>query len=99
MQLTHAVDASFGLPPSPSREALRWMWTLTFTDLQRDTKIIDKDEVVAGFGQAMWREEQGGPLDLFIRMSGQRHVLAQEGPSIRGVQTHLRHRSRTDATT
>jgi len=64
--MTHAIDASLGLPPSPSREALRWIWTLTFTDLQRDTRIIDKGEVVAGFGQAMWVEEQGGPLDLFI---------------------------------
>jgi len=42
------------------------MWTLTSTDLQRDTRIIDKGEVVAGFGQAMWREEQAGALDLFI---------------------------------
>jgi ribosomal protein S18 acetylase RimI-like enzyme len=66
VRLTHAIDASFGLPPSPSREALRWMWTLTSTDLQRDTRIIHKHEVVAGFGQAMWLEEQGGPLDLFI---------------------------------
>lgn len=66
MRLTHSIDASLGLPPSPSREALRWIWTLTSTDLQRDTRIIDKGEVVAGFGQAMWREEQGGPLDLFV---------------------------------
>ncbi len=42
------------------------MWTLTSTDLQRDTRIIHKHEVVAGFGQAMWLEEQGGPLALFI---------------------------------
>jgi mycothiol synthase len=66
VRLTHAVDASLGLPPSPSRESLRWIWTLTSTDLQRDTRIIDKDEVVAGFVQAVWREEQGGPLDLFV---------------------------------
>jgi GNAT superfamily N-acetyltransferase len=66
VRLTHAIDASFGLPPSPSRESLRWIWGLTSTDLQRDTRIIAKDEVVAGFGQAMWLEEQGGPLDLFI---------------------------------
>jgi len=64
--LTHAVDASLGLPPSPSRESLQWIWNLTSTDLQRDTRIIDKDGVVAGFGQAVWRKEEGGPLDLFI---------------------------------
>jgi len=66
VRLTHAIDASLGLPPSPSRESLLWISTLTSTDLQRDTRIIDKDEAVAGFGQAMWREEQGAPLDLFI---------------------------------
>jgi len=66
VRLTHAIDASLGLPPSPSREALLWIWNLTSTDLQRDTRIIDKDGVVAGFGQAVWREEEGGPLDLFI---------------------------------
>jgi len=66
VRLTHAIDASLGLPPSPSRESLQWIWNLTSTDLQRDTRIIDKDEVVAGFGQAVWRGEEGGPLDLFI---------------------------------
>jgi len=66
VRLTHAIDASFGLPPGPSREALQWIWNLTSTDLKRDTRIIDEDQVVAGFGQAVWREEQGGPLDLFI---------------------------------
>ncbi len=65
-RLTWTVDASFGLPPSPTREYLQSVWRLAATDLARDTRIIEKDEVVAGFAQAIWQKEQGGPLDLRV---------------------------------
>lgn len=65
-RLTEAIDASLGLPPSPIREFLQWTWHLSTTDLARDTRIIHQGERVAGFGQATWRKEQGGPLDLLV---------------------------------
>jgi len=66
VRLIEAIDASLGLPPSPSREFLRWAWQLSAMDLARDTRIIEREEV-AGFGQALWRQEQGGgPLDLQV---------------------------------
>jgi Acetyltransferases len=65
VRLTEAIDASLGLPPSPTREFLQSVWRLSATDLARDTRIIEGEEVV-GFGQAIWRKEQGGPLDLLV---------------------------------
>ncbi len=64
--LTEAVDASLGLPASPTREVLQGIWRLSTTDLSRDTRMVVREEVVAGFGQATWRTEQGGPLDLLV---------------------------------
>jgi mycothiol synthase len=65
-RLTAAVDASLGLPPSAIREFLRSIWDRSDTDLARDTRIIHQDEGVLGFGQAIWRKERGGPLDLLV---------------------------------
>jgi mycothiol synthase len=64
--LTRALDVSLGLPPSPTREFLQSIWRLPATDLARDTRIIERDRVVAGFAQAIWQKEQGGPLDLLV---------------------------------
>lgn len=66
VRLTEAIDASFGLPPSPTREFLTWIWGIPETDLARDSRIIERDEIVAGFGQAIWRQERGGPLELVV---------------------------------
>jgi mycothiol synthase len=65
-RLTAAIDASLGLPPSAIREFLRSIWDLSGTDLARDTRIIHQGERVLGFGQAIWRKEKGGPLDLLV---------------------------------
>ena len=65
-RLTDAIDASLGLPPSPTREFLRSIWNLSATDLARDTRIIHRGAHVLGFGEAIWREERGGPLDLLV---------------------------------
>jgi mycothiol synthase len=66
VRLTKAIDASLGLPPRPSREFLRWAWQLSAMDLARDTRIVEREEVV-GFGQTVWRDEQGGgPLNLDV---------------------------------
>ena len=64
--MTEAIDRSLGLPPSPTREYLRWSWRLSTTDLARDTRMIEREEGVAGFGQGIWRKEEGGPLDLVV---------------------------------
>ena len=66
VRLTCALDASLGLPPSPTREFLQSIWRLSATDLARDTRIIERDQVVAGFAQGIWRQERGGPLDLLV---------------------------------
>jgi len=65
-RLTDAIDAFLGLPPSPTREFLRSIWNLSATDLARDTRIIHRGAHVLGFGEAIWREERGGPLDLLV---------------------------------
>jgi ribosomal protein S18 acetylase RimI-like enzyme len=64
--LTGAIDASFGLPPSPARDFLQWIWNLSSTDFARDTRIIQQGERIIGFGQGIWRSERGGPLELLI---------------------------------
>jgi mycothiol synthase len=66
VRLSWAYDASLGLPPSPTREFLQSIWRLPATDLGRDTRIIERDQVVAGFAQAIWQKERGGPLDLLV---------------------------------
>ncbi|MEO8476870.1 MAG: GNAT family N-acetyltransferase [Actinomycetota bacterium] len=66
VRLTEAIDASFDLPASPTREFLTWIWGRSETDLARDSRIIERNEIVAGFGQAIWRQERGGPLDLVV---------------------------------
>ncbi len=66
VRVAEAIDASLGLPPSPTREFLSWAWHISATNLERDTRIIEREGVVAGFGQAIWRKEQDGPLNLDV---------------------------------
>jgi mycothiol synthase len=69
IRVLDAADRALGLPAEPIREELIWIWHLPTTDLERDTRILrDGDDVIA-YGEAIWKHpDEGGPLDLSVRV-------------------------------
>jgi len=63
-----AADRALGLPPEPIREELTWTWHLPTTDLERDTRILRDADAVIAYGEAIWKPDEGGPLDLWVRV-------------------------------
>jgi mycothiol synthase len=63
-----AADRALGVAPEPIREELLWRWRLRTIDLDRDTRVVmDGGEVVA-YAHAIYKPEEGGPLELFARV-------------------------------
>ena len=63
-----AADRALGLPPEPIREELTWTWHLPTTNLERDTRILRDAGAVIAYGEAIWHPDEGGPLDLSVRV-------------------------------
>jgi mycothiol synthase len=69
VDLVEAADRALGVPPEPFREDLIWTWHLPTTDLERDTRVVMDGDAVAAYGEAIWKHpNEGGPLDLFVRV-------------------------------
>ncbi len=68
VRLIDDADRGLGLDPDPIREYLTWIWHVPSTDLGRDTRLVLRDEVVAGYAQGIWNPEEGGPLGSLIRV-------------------------------
>lgn len=66
--LLEASDRALGLPAEPFREELMWTWHLPTTDLERDTRILRDAETVIAYGEAIWKQDEGGPLSLSVRV-------------------------------
>jgi mycothiol synthase len=67
--LLGAADRALGLPPEPIREELTWIWHLPTTNLERDTRILRDGDAVIAYGEAIWKhQDEGGPLDLSVRV-------------------------------
>lgn len=67
IRLVDDADRALGLEADPIREYLTWIWHVPSTDLERDTRIVVHDTDIAGFAQGIWRPDEGGPLDAFMR--------------------------------
>ncbi len=67
IRLVDDADRALGLDPDPIREYLTWIWHVPSTDLGRDTRIVMHDTGPAGFAQGIWRPDEGGPLETFMR--------------------------------
>lgn len=68
VRLVDEADRALGLDPDPIREFLTWIWHIPSTDLGRDTCLVLDGSEVACFAQGMWSREEGGPLDLLVRV-------------------------------
>ena len=67
--LLEAADETLGLPAEPIREELTWTWHLPTTNLERDTRILrDAGAVIAYGGAILKHPDEGGPLDLSVRV-------------------------------
>jgi mycothiol synthase len=66
--LLEAADGALGLPPEPMREELAWTWNLPTTNLERDTRILRDADGIVAYSGAMWKPDDGGPLDLLVRV-------------------------------
>jgi mycothiol synthase len=66
--LLEAADEALGLPPESIREELTWTWNLPRTNLERDTRILRDADAVIAYGEAMWNQDEGGPLHLSVRV-------------------------------
>ena len=69
VRVLEAADRALGLPPEPIREELTWLWHLPTSDLERDTRILRDGDSVIAYGEAIWKHpDEGGPLDLSVRV-------------------------------
>jgi mycothiol synthase len=69
VRVLEAADRALGLPPEPIREELTWIWHLPTSDLERDTRILRDGDSVIAYGEAIWKHpDEGGPLDLSVRV-------------------------------
>ena len=69
VKVLEAADRALGLPPEPIREELTWLWHLPTSDLERDTRILRDGDAVIAYGEAIWKHpDEGGPLDLSVRV-------------------------------
>jgi mycothiol synthase len=68
IRLMDDADRALGLGSDPAREYLTWVWHLPSTDLDRDTRLVEHGAQPACFAQAVWDPEEGGPLDVLIRV-------------------------------
>lgn len=68
VRMVDQADRALGVLPDPVREFLAWVWNIPSTDLARDTRIVLEGDDVIAFGQARWKPDEGGPLDLFVRV-------------------------------
>ncbi len=69
VRVLEAADGALGLPPEPIREELTWLWHLPTSDLERDTRILRDGDAVIAYGEAIWKHpDEGGPLDLSVRV-------------------------------
>ncbi len=67
IRLIDDADRALGLDPDPIREYLTWIWHVPSTDLERDTRLVERNAEPAGFAQGIWRPDEGGPLDFLVR--------------------------------
>jgi mycothiol synthase len=73
VHVVEAADRALGVPPDPIREDLTWIWHLPTTDLKRDTRIVLDGDTIVAYGGAIWKHpDEGGPLDLFVRVHPER---------------------------
>src|SRR5262245_6379831 len=69
VRVLEAADGAIGLPPEPIREELSWVWHLPTPDLKRDTRVLRDGDAVIAYGEAIWKHpDEGGPLDLSVRV-------------------------------
>jgi mycothiol synthase len=68
VELVDTADEAMGVAPDATREFLSWLWRIAATDLTRDTRLVHRGGEIAAFAQGTWREEEGGPLSLFVRV-------------------------------
>jgi len=69
VRVSEAADSALDLPPEPIREELTWIWHLPTVDLERDTRILRDGDALIAYGEAIWKHpEEGGPLDLSVRV-------------------------------
>jgi mycothiol synthase len=73
VRLVGDADAAIGLPADPPQDFLIWIWHLSTTQMDRDTKVVTHEGAMAAYGQATWRAEDGGPLDLYARVHPDHH--------------------------
>jgi mycothiol synthase len=66
--LLEQMDRALGVPFDPMREFFTWIWSLPWTDLDRDTRVILEAGTVVAFGQGTWQTDRGGPLTLLVRV-------------------------------
>lgn len=69
VRVLEAADRALGLPPEPIREELTWTWHLPTTNLEHDTRILRDADAVIAYGEAISKHpDEGGPLDLSVRV-------------------------------
>jgi hypothetical protein len=62
------ADRALRLVPDQAREYLTWVWHPPSTDLEGDTRLVEHGTQPASFAQAAWNPDEGGPLDVLIRV-------------------------------
>jgi mycothiol synthase len=68
VRLMDDADRALGLGPDQVREYLTWVWHLSSTDLERDTRLVEHGTQPACFAQATWDPDEGGPFNVLIRV-------------------------------